>query len=36
VFKGAMTCGNTSASLDHAVLVVGYTADAWIVVRACS
>ena len=30
-FKGAMTCGNTSASLDHAVLAVGYTADAWIV-----
>jgi hypothetical protein len=33
IFQGAMSCGNTSTSLNHAVLVVGFTADAWIVVR---
>ena len=29
VFTGASTCGKTEQSLDHAVLVVGYTASAW-------
>ena len=31
VFTGAPSCGATVASLDHAVLAVGYTADVWIV-----
>ena len=31
IFKGEMTCGNTSASLNHAVTAVGYTPEYWIV-----
>ena len=35
-FTGAPSCGKTVDSLDHAVLVVGYTADHWIVKNSCA